>query len=74
MFRGARGSAPVDLDAVVDAVLRFAELVVVAPPSLAEIDINPIRALAVGKGVKALDALFVTGGHRVSTEAINADA
>ena len=74
MFHGARGSAPVDLDAVVDAVLRFTELVVVAPPSLAEIDINPIRALAVGKGVKALDALFVTGGHRVSTEAINADA
>lgn len=74
IFRGARGSAPVDTDAVVDAVLRFAELVVAAPPTVMEIDINPLRALAVGKGVKALDALIVTGGHRVQTETVNADA
>jgi acetyltransferase len=52
-LRGARGRAPADLDALADAICRFAALAVAAP-ELAELEINPL--LAGPAGVAALDA------------------
>jgi acetyltransferase len=52
-LRGARNRPAVDLDALADAVCRFAALAEAAP-ELAELEINPL--LAGPDGVRALDA------------------
>ncbi len=52
---GWRGSGPADRAAVVDAVLRLAQIALDFP-EIAEIEINPIIALAEGQGVRAVDA------------------
>jgi acyl-CoA synthetase (NDP forming) len=59
LLTGYRGAEPVDLDAVADAVAAVGRLMLSAP-QIAEIDINPLVAYGRGKGVIALDALFVT--------------
>jgi succinyl-CoA synthetase beta subunit len=51
-----RGSAPVDLAAVADVVVRIGALMR-AQPEITEIDINPLMAYP--QGVLALDALIV---------------
>jgi acetyl-CoA synthetase (ADP-forming) len=51
---GARGRAPGDLDALVDALVRLSWIAYVAGPRLIELDVNPL--LVQQKGVLALDA------------------
>jgi hypothetical protein len=51
-LRGARNRPAVDLDALADAVCRFAALALAAP-EVAELEINPL--LAGPDGVVALD-------------------
>jgi acetyltransferase len=53
---GARGRAPVDLDALAGLLVRFGDLVV-EHPEIREIDVNPL--LASGSGLLALDARVV---------------
>jgi acetyltransferase len=53
---GARGRAPVDLDALAELLVRFADLVA-AHPRIREIDVNPLLASA--SGLVALDARVV---------------
>jgi acetyltransferase len=53
---GARGRAPVDLDALAALLVRFGDLVV-EHPEIREIDVNPL--LASGSGLLALDARVV---------------
>jgi acyl-CoA synthetase (NDP forming) len=53
LLRGWRGSPPVDREAIIDTLLRLAEVAVREP--VAEIDINPL--LARPDGVVGLDAL-----------------
>jgi acyl-CoA synthetase (NDP forming) len=55
---GARGRAPVDLDALADAVARVSRLAA-AHPELVELELNPV--LAGPAGVLALDARLVMG-------------
>jgi acetate---CoA ligase (ADP-forming) len=57
LLHGLRGSAPVDVAAVADVVVRIGALMR-ARPDIAEIDINPLMAYP--QGVLALDALIVT--------------
>jgi acetate---CoA ligase (ADP-forming) len=52
-LRGFRGSAPLDRGAVVDQVLRLAQFISDFP-QVAEVEINPLRALNVG--AVAIDA------------------
>ena len=59
MLAGVRGAPPADEEALVEAILRFSDFVIVAPKSLLEIDINPLRVLPIGQGVKVLDSLLV---------------
>jgi acetyltransferase len=47
VLRGVRGEAPVDRDAVADAIARLSRLAVDAP-ELAEIELNPLMATAAG--------------------------
>ncbi len=54
-LRGARGEPGADIDAVIRALLVLSDLAF-ACPTLAELDINPLRATR--EGVTALDALI----------------
>lgn len=51
---GYRDIAPADREAVIDALLRLAQLAS-DHPQIAEIEINPLRALDQGKGAYAID-------------------
>jgi acetate---CoA ligase (ADP-forming) len=54
-LRGFRNLPAADREAVLDALLRLAQLVADCP-GIAEAEINPLRALAAGQGAVALDA------------------
>jgi acyl-CoA synthetase (NDP forming) len=58
LLAGVRGAPPVDVEAVVKAVLTIGRLMR-AMPGIVEIDINPLMVHAKGEGVTALDALIV---------------
>ena len=55
LFGGYRGAEPLDLDAVVDATLRVASLML-DHPEILELDVNPLRVFTRGRGVWGLDA------------------
>jgi acetyltransferase len=55
LFAGVRGQAPVDTEAIVEAICRLSQLVTDFP-EIVELDINPLLGLGTGKGVKVLDA------------------
>ena len=59
LLDGVRGGPPMDVDALVEAVLRVQRMAVELDGELAELDINPLMVLERGKGVVALDALAV---------------
>jgi acetate---CoA ligase (ADP-forming) len=56
LLRGYRGSAPVDLGALSEAIARFSVLAADLADIVAEIDVNPLLA---GKDILALDALVI---------------
>jgi acetyl coenzyme A synthetase (ADP forming)-like protein len=60
LLDGYRGQPPGDRDALVDVILRVAGLVEVVP-ELRELDLNPVKVLAPGKG-----AIVVDGRMRVA--------
>jgi acetyl coenzyme A synthetase (ADP forming)-like protein len=53
-LRGFRGSAPADRAAVIDRVLRLAQLIADFP-AVVEIEINPLRVMSIGQGAVAVD-------------------
>lgn len=62
LLAGVRGHGPADRDALVDAVAAVAELAGGWPPGF-ELDLNPVRVLAAGCGVRILDAAYVAPRH-----------
>jgi carbon monoxide dehydrogenase subunit G len=58
LLTGLRGAPPVDVEAVVKAVLAIGRLMQTAP-GIVEIDVNPLMVHAKGQGATALDALIV---------------
>ncbi|UCC63159.1 MAG: acetate--CoA ligase family protein, partial [Anaerolineae bacterium] len=58
LLRGARGQAPADVGALVEALLALSRLML-EHPEIAELDINPLVVLE--KGALALDARIVVG-------------
>jgi hypothetical protein len=56
---GVRGNPPADMDALVQATVKFSRLIAEIGQNFEGIDINPLMVLPKGQGVKALDALFV---------------
>ncbi len=67
-LQGYRSLPPADRRAVIEVVLRLGQLAADFP-QLTEIEINPLRALAAGKGVVAVDVRIILGqasrpGHR----------
>jgi acetyl coenzyme A synthetase (ADP forming)-like protein len=55
ILEGTRGEKPVDIDAVVDILLRLSELGTDFP-QLDELDLNPVFAFPRGKGASVVDA------------------
>ena len=55
LLSGFRGSAPVDINALAEAIARFSELAADLADSVSEIDVNPL--IARPDGVLAVDAL-----------------
>jgi acyl-CoA synthetase (NDP forming) len=58
MLGGFRGSAPKDVDALVDCCVRFGEFVAATDGAFAAIDLNPVFVRARGQGVRIVDALI----------------
>ncbi len=59
ILQGARGKAPADVEAIIDVLLKVSALVTAGGASIEELDINPL--IVYEKGVKAADAMIVTG-------------
>jgi acyl-CoA synthetase (NDP forming) len=57
LLTGFRGSAPVNLEALADAIARVSELAVDLAAEIEELDVNPLRCS--GEQVMAVDALIV---------------
>jgi acetyl coenzyme A synthetase (ADP forming)-like protein len=55
LLAGYRGAPPADREAVVETIRRLAQ-VALDWPQIAEIEINPLKVLAAGEGVSAVDA------------------
>jgi acetyltransferase len=58
ILQGARGRRPLDVDSVIDALLRLSQLMTDFPQIL-ELDINPLRVLYEERGSLALDARMI---------------
>lgn len=54
LLAGYRGTEPADEDAIIDAMLRLSALSCDFP-EIMELDINPIRVMPRGKGLRAID-------------------
>lgn len=59
LLDGARGRAPADTAAVIQAIVALSQFAVRHADDVAEIDINPLVARAKGQGAVALDALII---------------
>jgi acetate---CoA ligase (ADP-forming) len=60
LLSGFRGKPKCDLEALVDTISRMARMAQDLSSVVSQIDINPMAILAEGKGVVALDTLFIT--------------
>ena len=58
VLRGFRGKPPADVEALVEAAVRFGDAFIATTPAAAEIEINPLIVLPAGQGVVAVDALI----------------
>jgi len=58
IFEGVRGQLALDVEAIIESILRLSQLVTDFP-EIVELDINPLLVLPQGKGVKVLDARIV---------------
>jgi acyl-CoA synthetase (NDP forming) len=57
LFHGFRGALALDVDAIAELVQRLGAFML-AHPEVGEIDLNPVVAMPVGEGYRALDALI----------------
>jgi len=59
LLSGFRGRPPADFPALIEATINFSYLIDELQDKFKEIDVNPLMVLGPGKGVRALDALFI---------------
>ncbi len=58
LLKGVRGQPPADVDAIVETILRVAQLVTDFP-DVVEMDVNPLIVREVGQGAIVLDARII---------------
>jgi acetate---CoA ligase (ADP-forming) len=68
LLQGYRGHPAADLDALRDVLLRVSRLAVEVP-EIAELDLNPVIALAPGLGCRIVDARVRVGHHHDGRQA-----
>ena len=56
LFRGARGRPPLDIDAIVDAMVRISWLAADLGDRLVDLEVNPLIVERAGAGAVAVDA------------------
>ncbi|WP_371548516.1 acetate--CoA ligase family protein [Streptomyces sp. NBC_00554] len=59
LLDGVRGAPPVDIDALVEVVIRVQRMALELGDDISELDINPLMVLGRGQGAVALDALVM---------------
>jgi len=59
---GVRGEAPLDVDALANAMLRLGAIIASARGHIAAIDLNPVMVGSAGQGLLVLDALIERAG------------
>jgi acyl-CoA synthetase (NDP forming) len=64
LLAGARGTDPVDVDALAAAVVAVSEFAATHRADLASVEVNPLVVLPAGQGCRALDAVVVTRDGR----------
>ena len=64
ILKGVRGRPPADLQALVQATVDFSGLVGEMGRDFESIEINPLLVLPEGRGVRAVDALFIPKAQR----------
>ena len=64
LLSGARGTEPVDREAVVEVLCRLSQLVTEFP-AIRELDVNPLVALPDGEGVVAVDLRVSVDAHKL---------
>ena len=60
LLEGFRGSPPADTEALIDALVRVSQLAVDLRGRIRALDINPLKVLPQGQGIRAVDALVET--------------
>jgi len=58
LFKGVRGEAPLDIDALAEAALSLGAIIAAGKASIASIDLNPVMVAAKGRGITIVDALI----------------
>lgn len=59
LLHGFRGSSEADIESLADLLVRVSHLAIYHKEKIGELDINPLKVLPKGNGVKAVDALVV---------------
>lgn len=59
MLEGVRGAEPSDIDALADLLSRLSRFAAAHADEIEGIDLNPVRVMPRGQGVKPLDALVI---------------
>ena len=59
LFKGVRGEAPMDVDALCDTLLALGRLIGDAAQGINSVDLNPVILYDAGKGCLAVDAVVV---------------
>jgi len=59
LLDGYRGAPKSDINALVDCIMAFADMATTLGAKLQEAEINPLRVLAAGQGVRAVDGLIL---------------
>ncbi len=61
LFAGVRGEAPMDVDALCDAVVAISELMLDSAAKVMSLDLNPVLLDSAGKGCVVVDAVVFQG-------------
>ena len=69
LLEGTRGRPRLDIDSLVEAIVRLSWLAMDTRSVLAELDVNPVRVLPAGQGVRVVDALAVCRAEEPSGRA-----
>jgi len=59
ILEGVRGKKTVDIESIIDTIMKLSKLSLSLKDSIAELDINPLIVFEKGKGTKAVDALVI---------------